>query len=209
VAQSEGYFKCVCKNCGGHIEFPGEGEGRTVPCPHCNWSTVLAVDDPGATVPKSGGAGVWKKIALALLIMVLVVAGDMAVVYWNHVKSNPIPAPLPAAADQPGRANNVPPKPVVPAAPPDPWHGLMAGPITLEKTGDGRLVYAVGKLRNASDHQRFGVKVELDVFNADKEKIGTATDYTPSIDPGKEWRFSALVTDRDAASAQLTSVKED
>ncbi len=32
--------------------------------------------------------------------------------------------------------------------PPDPWHGLMAGPVKLEKAGN--LVYAVGNLRNAS-----------------------------------------------------------
>jgi len=85
----------------------------------------------------------------------------------------------------------------------------MAGPITLEKVGDGKLVYAVGTLRNTSDHQRFGVKVELDVFDDRKQKVGAATDYAPSIDPGKEWKFRALVTDRAAVSAILTSVKEN
>ncbi len=85
----------------------------------------------------------------------------------------------------------------------------MAGPITLEKAPGGHLVYAVGKLRNTSDHQRFGVKVELDVLDADNDKIGTATDYTPSIDPGKEWKFKALVTDRAAAAAKLAAVKEN
>ena len=85
----------------------------------------------------------------------------------------------------------------------------MAGAITLEKAADGNLVYAVGKLRNASDHQRFGVKVELDVFNAANEKIGAATDYAPSIDPGKEWKFKALIVDRAARTAKLTAIKED
>jgi hypothetical protein len=210
VSQSDGYFKCVCQNCGGHIEFPGEGAGRTVPCPHCNGSTVLTVDAYGATAPVGGSTGAWKKIFLALLIAATVVAADMAIVYWNHVKNNPSPAPPPSAAGQPGLTSKpAAPVPIVLVAPPDPWHGLMAGPITLEQAGDGRLVYAVGKLRNASDHQRFGVKVELDVFNAAHDKVGTATDYTPSIDPDKEWRFRALVTDRDAATAQLTAVKED
>jgi hypothetical protein len=85
----------------------------------------------------------------------------------------------------------------------------MAGPVTLEKAKEGNLTYAVGKLRNASDHQRFGVKVQLDVFNAAGDKVGTATDYTSSIDPGKEWKFKAMVVDRTAKKATLVSVKED
>jgi hypothetical protein len=86
---------------------------------------------------------------------------------------------------------------------------LVAGPINLEKASDGNLVYAVGKLRNTSDHQRFGVKVELDVFNATGQKVGTATDYAQSIDPGKEWRFKALIIDRNATSAKLAAITED
>jgi hypothetical protein len=85
----------------------------------------------------------------------------------------------------------------------------MAGPITLEKATDGNLVYAVGRLRNTSDRRRFGVKVQLDVQNEAREKIGTATDYTPTIEPGKDWQFKALVTDRAAAAATLAAVKED
>ena len=95
-----------------------------------------------------------------------------------------------------------------PAPPPDPWHGLKAGPVKIEKQGDGRLVYAVGRLFNKSDHERFGIKVELDIFNAQNEKVGTATDYTSSIIPNKEWKFHALITDRSAKKAVLVSVKE-
>jgi hypothetical protein len=47
------------------------------------------------------------------------------------------------------------------------------------------------------------------VFDAGNKKVGTATDYTPTIDPGKEWKFRALVIDRAAATAKLASVKED
>jgi hypothetical protein len=212
VSQSDGYFKCLCKNCGGRIEFPGEGAGRTVPCPHCNWPTVLATDVPSATVPIGGGAAARKRIFRFFFIAAVVVAAAGAGVYWYL--SHRGPAPAPSAATQPAQGNNTlsktsAPVVVAPVVPPDPWHGLMAGPITLDKSGDGRLVYAVGTLRNESDHQRFGVKVELDVFDAGNEKVGTATDYTSTIDPGKEWKFRALVTDRTAASAKLTAVKED
>jgi hypothetical protein len=97
------------------------------------------------------------------------------------------------------------PKPV---PPPDPWHGLKAGSVTLEKQGDGRMIYAVGTVRNTSDHQRFGVKVELDVLDLQGEKLGSATDYTQVMEPGKEWKFKALVTDKKAATAKLIDIKE-
>jgi hypothetical protein len=210
----ERYAKCVCQHCGGHIEFPSEGAGRTVPCPHCQWPTVLAA--PAATVPVGGGATARKRIVPAFLIASIVVIAAGAGVYWHGrlPKGRRGPAPAPSIAAQPARGNSAAPKPAAPAAvvpvvPPDPWHGLMAGPITLEKGADGHLVYAVGKLRNTSDRQRFGVKVELDVLDARNEKVGTATDYTPLIDSGKEWKFKALVTDRAAATAKLTAVKED
>ncbi len=168
---------------------------------------VLVDADAAAAVPASGGMAAWKKIFWVVLIAALVVAADVGGVYWYHAKFHPVHTPPPTAA---GQTPKLPvPVAAVPAPPPDPWHGLMAGPITLEKTEGSHLVYAVGKLHNAGDHQRFGVKVELDVFNAEHEKVGTATDYTSSIDPGKEWRFRALVTDRTAATAKLTAVKEN
>ena len=143
--------------------------------------------------------------------MVAVGAG----IYWYRQQpgSSRGAAVPPSTTNQPGEGGATPkpaaPVVVVPVVPPDPWHGLMAEEITMEKAADGRLVYAVGKLRNESDHQRFGVKVELEVFDAGSNKIGAATDYTQSIDPGKVWKFRALVTARAAATAKLAAVKED
>jgi len=36
-----GYIKCPCNNCDIFIEFPTEGIGQTVTCPHCGMDTVL------------------------------------------------------------------------------------------------------------------------------------------------------------------------
>jgi hypothetical protein len=108
-----------------------------------------------------------------------------------------LPAPAPAPVP--------PPEPEPPA---DLGHGLKAGAVTLEKLGDGRLIYAVGTLSNATTRQRFGVKVDLDVLDDQRPKIGSATDYADVIEPGKEWKFRAMVTDKAAASARLAGVKE-
>jgi len=36
-------FKIACPNCQGHIEFPKEMHGQTIPCPHCDLTAVLKV----------------------------------------------------------------------------------------------------------------------------------------------------------------------
>jgi Zn-dependent protease with chaperone function len=40
--RNEGFGVAACENCGQHIEFPSEGAGLNVPCPHCGQETTLA-----------------------------------------------------------------------------------------------------------------------------------------------------------------------
>jgi hypothetical protein len=150
-----------------------------------------------------------------ILVLAIILAAAAGGFYWFKLRPAEQPAPVaesptpqavtPAVAP----SSNSAPVVAVAAPPPDPWHGLTAGPIVLEKASEGDLVYAVGKLHNASDRQRFGVKVELDVFDDTGRKLGTATDYTQFIDPGKDWKFRALVIDRAAKSAKVASILED
>jgi hypothetical protein len=213
VSQLDRYSKCACKRCGGHIEFPTEGAGRTIPCPHCHQPTTLVASAPPAAVIVGGGSVARRRIFRLFFIASIAAIAGGAGVYFCFFKGPRLAQP--PSATNPPKASATPtppapvPAPVAPKVPVDPWHGLVAGQITVEKTGESHLVYAVGKLHNTSDHQRFGVKVELDVFDAENKKVGTATDYTPSIDPGKEWKFRALVVERSAISARLTAVKEN
>jgi hypothetical protein len=183
-----------------------------VDCPHCNWPVVLAISEH-PSVPIGGGPGTRKKIfTLFAIAAVAAIAAGAGVYFYMAKRAEPTPEPAPVPAAPSHAADNTStsaPVAVEPEPPPDPWHGLKAGPIKLEKTGEGHLVYAVGKLHNTTDHQRFGVKVALDIFNEAGEKVGTATDYTPSIDPGKEWKFKAMVVDRTAKKARLVSVTEN
>jgi len=86
---------------------------------------------------------------------------------------------------------------------------LKVGAITLEKAKGSSLVYAVGVLRNESDHQRFGVNVEVGLADAKGAKAGVAKDYRSVIEPREEWRFRALVLDTKAVSAKLSKVREE
>ena len=72
-----------------------------------------------------------------------------------------------------------------------------------------RLVYVTGILKNESDHQRFGVRVELDLLDATGNKVGTTTDYRQSLEPRATWQFRGIVTDRRATAAKFAGVKED
>jgi hypothetical protein len=196
VPESEIYFKCSCQNCGGHIEFPASAVGAAIPCPHCSRETVLA--GPAAPRKKFGNAA-----RVCLFLVMLAAAGwRWGALITNHRAQPAAPSTTITAA--PAAPNPV----VLPPPRPNPWHGLYAGPVALVKAENGGLVYAVGVLTNESDHERFGVKVQLNIIDDNEAKAGTATDYTQSILPGKEWKFRALITARNPARAEITKVTE-
>jgi hypothetical protein len=86
---------------------------------------------------------------------------------------------------------------------------LNVSNIVLEKAQGSSLVHAVGTVRNATTKQRFGVKVEIDLFDAAGQRLGIAQDYLPILEPNAEWRFKALVMQSKVVSAKLASIKED
>ena len=196
------FAKCACQHCGGRIEFPDDAAGQKVNCPHCNKPTLLFLTQTERKRPY---------LVVAIVAgALLAVAGGGAYFYLNFKKSQKVDA-TPIRQVELSNTSPVvsaPLPPPKPQPPPDPWHGLKPSAVTLEKTGDGRLVYAIGTLTNATTRQRFGVKVTLDVLDEQRDKIGAATDYTDVIEPGKAWKFRALVTDKNATAAKLTNVKE-
>src|ERR1019366_9372492 len=53
-----GYATCMCRHCSGKIEFPVEGAGQEIDCPHCGSGTILdytrAKEGASASAPASG-----------------------------------------------------------------------------------------------------------------------------------------------------------
>lgn len=88
-------------------------------------------------------------------------------------------------------------------------NGFVVSAVELEKATGTSLVYAIGTVKNNTDHKKFGVKVQLDLFDKAGQKIGAATDYQQVMETNSTWRFKALVVDSKAASAKVTSIKED
>jgi hypothetical protein len=208
MAQPENFAKCACQHCGGHIEFPIEGVGQRIPCPHCGLPTLLT---RAAPVEIGGGRATRKRIYLTLAIAACLVAAGVGVYSYVISRNSQQAAVTPASPGQPSDASpagSAPFPPPKPKPPRDPWHGLKASKVSLDNSGDGSLIYATGTITNETTRQRFGVKVELDVLDAHRNKLGSATDYTDVIEPGKAWKFRAMVTDKNAKAAKLTNVKE-
>jgi hypothetical protein len=104
---------------------------------------------------------------------------------------------------------------VAPVAAPAPRPKLpddlkVLGGVSLEKAKGSRLSYAMGTLTNDSDHQRYGVRVEVDLFDeAGKKLPQQANDYLQMLEPRKEWKFRALVLETKAMKGKVAAIKEE
>ncbi|PAW85407.1 MAG: hypothetical protein B9S33_09835 [Pedosphaera sp. Tous-C6FEB] len=184
-----------------------------------------------AAEPKPGaGRSSFLRVCLWVLNVGIVLA--VVLVVGNHLKNRP-PAgegeksvPLPSAPAPTAKQGPTPTQPTPAATPPAaPTSTAPVTPKGPKLIGDlkvtqvaldqpkgakgSRLVYVTGILKNDSDHQRFGVRVELDLLDAATNKVGTATDYRQMLEPRATWQFRAIVTDRRATAARLVGVKED
>ena len=205
------YVKGVCRHCGGHLEFPAAAAGEQIDCPHCSQKTALAAglpNKPGRRLPgvaiAIGIAACWTIVAIGLLVI------------FHHPKR----AAVPTVANKPVTQATTPTNPPATPAPPvvaaeaphldeETNHDFALSAIKLDRTQGSSLVYVTGKIRNLTDHQRFGVKVQFKLYDTNDQFIGKCTDYQSSLDPHGTWRFKALVMESKVASAAFDSVQED
>jgi hypothetical protein len=203
------FVKGECRLCGGHLEFPAEAIGKTIACPHCGQSIELQATE---SKPKAGGRRLWV-IGIALLA-----CGAVAAIILLGRRSHPTAGTFPPSTATTNVSNPpITPEPkIVPASPPvEPPRpgevltnsfGISGG--TMQSTSGSSLVYVLGTVRNLSDRQRFGVKVEFSLLDAAGQVIGHATDYQSEIDPHAEWDFKALVMESKAVSAHFSGITE-
>jgi hypothetical protein len=183
------YLKCPCQNCGGSIAFPAGGVGEVINCPHCGEQTKL-VSTPSKSVGKSA-------ISIGLILSLLCLVTSSMGIYWRMTqKLNP-----PAQAIQTSTTATIPKAFIE-------LNDFQFGGITLKKADGSGLVYAQGTVTNDTDRQRFGVKIELDLFNAQDDKIGSASDYLAVLEPHKAWQFNALLTEPKTVRAKLANIEE-
>lgn len=246
------YLKCLCQNCNGPIEFPADGIGSSVHCPHCGQKTTLfatpAADGtttppvtptsrltPGMSAFDPSPAPLTSQLSdtptaeahyehakpksrlVRLTLLPVVLAGTAGLLFvfrdnWPRPKTTTSAdnastkrAEPSAMANHTFRQTDV----LAVAKASKSIDDLKVSAITLEKGKGSSLVYAVGKLKNNSDHQRFGVNVELEMVDGRGNRVGTAKDYRSVLEPRQEWHFRGLVLDPKAVSAKLANIREE
>ena len=202
------FLKCTCAQCGGHIEFPADGIGQTVTCPHCQWPTELALDTPEETSAAPRRSLKWT--IAGIVILGVGVAGDVSALLLAQkllrkpraVRSNTGLASQTAGAGAGATA-------AVRALPTKLISGFSVSDVKIVKTPNTTLVYASGTIRNETDRQRFGVTLEIDLFDESGGRIGSTKDYNrDAIEPHGSWTFRALLVQKGVASARVSSIRE-
>ena len=207
------YFKCACQRCGKHIEFPSNGAGVTVDCPHCGKKTVLGVATDSSPTAVKSKKSLW--VATGLIAMVAV--GGVGAFLWiqkqkpkeTAITAGAKPAvaavsPLVASAATTNKAL-ASEEPAVTAETVD---DFSVGKISLQKMQGSSLVYAVGTAKNSTGRQRFGVRIELNLLDKQDRNVGVVSDYISVVEPHKDWQFKALLTHTGVAKVTVADIKE-
>jgi len=198
------YLKAECQHCGGHIEYPAEMAGMASQCPHCSQQTDLLLVRPPEMPALSRRTVVWTVGTLLMLVLGLgasVIALKRAERLVGESKARNARSRV-QTPDSNAQTNTTPQASAE-------QNGFVVLPVELEKTAGSSLVYAVATVKNATERQRFGVRIEFDLLDAAGNKVGTAKDYQQVIEPGAEWHCRALVVESKAVAARLASVKEE
>lgn len=183
-----------CQHCGKPIEFHAEHAGTSAECPHCSQQTELFLGSPA----EEGSPVRRKAIIFAVIALLILGAGVVALgMLLKRAKE---------------RAKPVPPVVVAGVATTDPFapQGFRVSAVALEQgKGQGSsLIYAAGTITNATNRQRFGLKVELELSDATGKKLGVATDYCKVLEPNAQWKYRALVVDKRATAAKVAAINE-
>ena len=197
------YLKCSCQSCGGHIEFPVSAANAIVNCPHCGVQTTLVADIPLSNAPAADKRS--QPLFLIAAVVLVLFLGLALVIVTFHLQKRPN---IVSVSKQASPAVESSTQSAAPVPAEDAQSDFIVGKISLQKTEGSGLVYAIGSLKNILKRQRFGVKVELNLFNEQDQNIGTASDYAAVIEPGKEWQFKALLAQPGTVKATIADIKE-
>ena len=179
--------------------------GTPTPCPHCGQQTELLLARPPEEPTVSRRAVLWT--VAAVVVLGLGLAGSLIAVKRAQrlvARERQRPPVVTATAEQTNSSEGA-----VALTDAALQNDFTVSEITLDRTAGSSLVYGVGTLKNSANRQRFGVKIQIALFDASGQKVGTATDYRQVLEPNTGWRFKALVVDSKAVSAKLEEIKED
>ena len=179
------FCKSACRHCGGNIEYPIEAAGMSIPCPHCQESTVLPVDSKGLSLRR----GLWLT-AMVLLLGGAGWGGFALFSRWHSASAHSplIPDPPPADLQR--------------------LEQLAFWDFAIEQKEGSSITHAVARVVNESQRTRYGIEVQLELFDELGQPAGAAKDYLESLEPGQDSHIRALVVRRGASSARVLQITE-
>ena len=179
----------------------------TADCPHCGRATELLLLAPKEEPTISRRVVVWTIVAVLILGCGLA----LALVALNRAER--WAARKREAAEQIAAIPETVSVATNPASEPEPEDpvqkaGFKISDIRIEKTKGSSLIYAVGTLSNTAARTRYGVKLQLDLFDESEKQVGTATDTQATMEPNANWQFHALVLDKKAVKGKVKAITE-
>jgi hypothetical protein len=190
-------LKGECQHCAGPIEFRAESTGMMADCPHCGQPTELLLALP----PETGSPAQTKAVIYTVIAVVILVGGLISTVVALKRAERMSMRQKEALAKANALASPKPDDPFASA-------GFGVSPVTLERNESGSIVHAVGKVRNLTTRQRFGVRIDLDLLDSTGSKVGDAKDYQSILEPNAEWQFRALVVEKKSVAAKVRAITE-
>ncbi len=214
------YFKCLCQHCRGRIEFPIEGVGTTVACPHCGEETDLSLpesDEVDRAVERTRGWAIGGLIVLVLLLVAAFVAVHMLQNIAPRVRQARGVISRPSLPAKPGTATQNPSTlsgtaTAADSSPPAGWlrtNELAISPIGLATQPGSPLMHATGTVVNLLARKRFDVVVELQLLDADGNELRQIRNTRAVLEPSARWDFRVVIPDAAAKSARVIAVRAE
>ena len=193
-------LKCACVHCDQPIHYSAEEVGQIAECPNCKEKSLLPPPpaEPGAK-PYRPASRMSSARWVAVGAFVLLVAGALVLLpRLRHQEPAPTEAQsAPVALPQPGVKG------------PRSLNDLKIGAFSLQpiRGSDSRI--ASGDIQNISQTYHRGIKVELELRDAQGLKVGSQDAFINELVPHGMWHVLARTSDPRAASVRVAGIKEE
>ncbi|EEF62705.1 FxLYD domain-containing protein [Pedosphaera parvula] len=221
------YQKCACENCGQTIQYTPNEAGQIIRCPRCNQESrlpgtpkELKVLEPRPLPPKAlkkcricyaeidpetnkcpecserrKQRRIKNVIFLIIVVFGLCILGAVARTVWQKRNTPPPPPAGPLLQPEVRLPKSI--------------NDLKIGNFYIEQKRGSDFRTAVGTVENASLNVHFGIRVDLDLLDAQGTKVGSLNDVVKELGSHESWRFVAQVNDTNAVTVKVVSIKEN
>ena len=203
------YLKCNCTYCGGHIEFPADGVGATIACPHCGFKTVLQIPpSPSDAAPEEKKSGARTLIIVGVVVLIAAIPLGAKFLKSKGKADSAKQSSTATATNTPVE----PPAPVEKVLPPKlrfQTNGLEVYTYKIQTVKEGKLTFVIGSMTNHTDNKFFNVKVEFALLAKDNSTAGKATDLVNTLLPHRTWDFKALIVPKGVTSVRPVGISAE